>query len=139
MAASRPPLWTCCCPTSVEREISEVPELLQPHDGVDLAGIDVAFRTHREAMHRRELPGLSAAAAGDADDLARLAQESPDVLVLPVGVVEPGLRAVGRHTGVVCRSVAPRAALGEELLHEGAVPAEHLDAVAHAVADVDQA
>ena len=61
---------------------------------------------------------------------------------LPVGAVgdeDVALRRVLRQHQVPDRAVLQRLRLDAEFLHEGAVLAEHLDAVVGAVADIDEA
>src|SRR5438128_11559673 len=113
-------------------------ELLGPLARVDLRRIDVALRVYRQIVHPVELAGLAPVPAELAHDVAVLAQQRPDVIVLAVRVVEPGLRRVVRDVEFPDRSVTARRRRDDELLHECPVLLEDLDAVVHPVADVEE-
>src|SRR5207247_1313772 len=83
---------------------------------------------HGEVVHPVELPRLAPVAPELREDPAALAQERPDVVVLAVGVVEPGLGRVVRDVHVPHRAAAARRGRDPELLEEGPVPPEDLDA-----------
>ena len=122
-----------------DRAETEVAEFLQPHSCVNFSGIDVALGIHGEAVHRGEVSGESAAAAGLCQHFARAPQERPDVLVLAVGVEEVRLLSVGGQSCVVRGAVAEGVAVSEEFADESPVLLEHLNPVVQAVADVDEA
>src|SRR5207249_5549353 len=71
-------------------------------------------------------------------DPAALAQERPHVVVFAVGGVEPGPGGVVRDVHVPHRAVAARRGGDDELLDEGPVPLEDLDAVVATVADIEE-
>src|SRR5262252_4474634 len=113
-------------------------EPLGPLARVHFGRVDVAPGVYRQIVHPVKLSGLAPVPAELAHDLAVVAQERPDVIVLAVGVVEPGLRRVVRNVEIPDRAVAARGRRDHELLHERAVLLEDLDAVVRPVADVEQ-
>src|SRR5438067_4768310 len=113
-------------------------ELLDTFAVVDLGRIDVTFGVDRHRVNPVKLPGVAAAAAEGADDAAVLALEHPHLVVLAIGAQQIDLPGVGPDRNVPHRAVAERILLEEPYLDERAVLPEHLDAVVHAVADVDQ-
>src|SRR5216684_4254278 len=101
------------------------------------AHVDVAFAVHREGMwhvqRSAEYPLLSDAV----DDLERLTQKNPDVVVPTVDHIEEAL---------IRREREPGGRPGEQCLrrdkafpHKRAVGLENLDAVVGAVGDIDKA
>src|SRR3954454_6175690 len=113
-------------------------EFLDTLSAVDLGRVDVAFGIDRHRVNPVKLPGVAAAAAEGADDRAVLALEHPDLVVLAIGAQQISLSGIGPDRDVPNRAVAERILLEEPLLDEGAVPPKHLDAIVHAVADIDQ-
>src|SRR5437879_2722065 len=101
--------------------------------------IEVALRVDREVVDRAELPGLAPVPTELADDAAVVAHEHPHVVVLAVGVVQPGLGSVVRDLDVPGRAAAARRAGDDELLHEGPVLLQDLGAVLRPVRPVGQA
>src|SRR5215467_9206316 len=113
-------------------------EPLGPFARVHFGRVDVALGVYRQIVHPVKLSGLPPVAAELAHDLAIVAQERPDVIVLSVGVVEPRLRRVVRDVDVPDRAAAARGRRDHELLHERAVLLEDLDAIVRPVAHVEQ-
>src|SRR5262249_33376071 len=113
-------------------------EPLGPLARVDFGRVDVALGVYRQIVHPVKLSGLPPVPPELAHDLAVVAQQGPDVIVLAVGVVEPGLRRVVRDVEIPDRAGAARGRRDYELLHERAVLPEELDAVVRALAHVAQ-
>src|SRR4029434_11314114 len=80
-----------------DRAETEVAKFLQPHSRVHFSSIDIALGIHGEAVHRGEVSGESAAAAGLRQDFARTPQKCPDMLVLAVGGEDVRLFSVPRQ------------------------------------------
>src|SRR5712691_6497043 len=113
-------------------------ELLSALPGVHLGRVDIAPGVHGEVVHPVERTRLAPVPPKLCEDFAALAQERPHVVVLTVGVVEPGLGRVVRDVHVPHRAAAARRGRDDELLDEGAVLLEDLDAVVAPVADVEE-
>src|SRR5882724_9145565 len=124
---------------SLEREGPLVDELLRALARVDLGRIDVALRVDGHVVDPVELARRAAVAAEVREHAARLAEQRPHVVVLAVGIVEERLAGVLREVHVPRRAAAARGRGHDELADEGAVLAEHLDAIVRAVADVEEA
>src|SRR4030088_1730782 len=114
-------------------------ELLDTLSGIDLGGINVAFRVDRYGVNPVKLSSITAAPPEAADNRAILALQDPDLVVLAIGAQQIGLLRIGPDRDIPHRAVAERVLLEEPLLHKGAVLLEHLDPIVDAVADVNQA
>src|SRR5262245_1645132 len=114
-------------------------ELLRALALAHLGRIEIALRVHREVVDRAELAGRAPALPELADDLAVVARERPHMVVLAVGVVQPGLGRVVREVDVPGRAAATGRSRDDELLQEGPVLLEDLDPVVRPVAHVEQA
>src|SRR5215467_4394357 len=113
-------------------------ELLNSFSLVRLGRVDVALGVRRDAVHGEPLAGLASAVAELGDDVQRLPVHHVDALVLAVGEEDVLLLRILREGDVPHRSVALRRGLDDLLLHELAALLEDLDAVVHAVADVEE-
>src|SRR5438445_12000208 len=90
-------------------------ELLGPLARVDLRRVDVALRVYRQIVHPVELAGLAPVPAELAHGVAVLAQDRPDVVVLAVRGVQPGLRRLLLDVELPDRGLAARRARDAEL------------------------
>ena len=113
-------------------------KLLDALAGIDFARIEVAVGIGGHLVHPVELAGVAAVVSGLAEDAAIAAQQRPNDVVLAVGDQQELLIAVAREGQLPDRSVAQRFLAQEELLQEFSLLGEHLDAIVHAIADVDQ-
>src|SRR5262245_54500031 len=116
-----------------------VVELLNAFSFECLGRVDVALGIDRDAMHAIELAGLASATAERCQLGHGLALDDADALVLPVGDVEEALLRILGEGHFPGRAGGERVLGKEVLAHIGAVGAEDLDAVVHAIADVAQA
>src|SRR5262245_38063886 len=103
-----------------------------------LGRIELALLVDGEVVDSTELARLVPVPAEMADDAAVVAYERPHMVVLAVGVVQPGLGYVVGDVDIPCRSAAARRARDDEFLHEGSVLLEDLDAVVRPVAHVQE-
>src|SRR6185503_2182960 len=115
-----------------------VEEPLQTFSFPGLRRVDVPLRIGRDAVHAVELAGLPPAVAEAGQLLQRLPIDDADDVVHAVGHVDVLLLRVLRERDVPYRARALRVLREEAFLHELALGREHLQAIADAVADVDE-
>src|SRR5712692_4486059 len=121
------------------RAYAFVDEFLHALSFVRLGRVEVAFGIAGDAVHAVELAGLAPAVAEVRNLLQRLAQYDAHLLVLAVGEEHEALPGILRERDIPGRARGERLLGIEPFLHERPVRAEHLHAVALAVAHVDQA
>src|SRR6185437_11846366 len=114
-------------------------EFLHAFSRVDLARVQVPLRVHKCHVDEVEHPALMAMVADLADDLAGVAFELPDHIVHDVGDEDVFLARIGGKIDRTGRAAAQRVIGNEKLLEEFSLLGEDLDAVAGAVADINQA
>src|SRR4029077_634991 len=115
-----------------------IDELLNTLAFVGLCRVEVALVFSGDAVHAVELAGLAPAVAEVRDLLQRLAQYDAHLLVLAVGEKHEPLPGILRERDVPGRARGERFLGIEAFFHELAVRTEYLNAVALAVAHVDQ-
>ena len=115
-----------------------VDELLQALAFEGLGHIDVAVRVGHDAVCTVELTRLAPTVAEARNDLHLLAVDDVDLLVHAVGQIDVLLVRVARECDVPDRPGTQRVFGDEQLFDIRAVLLEHLNAVAHAVAHIDQ-
>src|SRR5262245_24322668 len=113
-------------------------ELLRPAAPADLGRVQIPLRVDGDVVQPFELSRLAPVPAPLRQRLAVLARDGVDLAVGTVGDEDEALLRIDRQDEVPNRAVLQRRRLDPELLHEGPVLAEHLDAVVDAVAHVDQ-
>src|SRR5262245_22934609 len=86
-----------------------------------------------------ELAGIAAIPPERPDHIAGFAHQRPHLVVGAVGIEQEGLFAIDPEIEVPDRARGPGVLFVDELLHEGAVLAEDLDAVVGTIAYIDQA
>src|SRR6185503_15313616 len=116
-----------------------------------LAGVHVALRVNRDAADGEELSRVTSTAAERADRRERVALQDVDLLVVAVGDEHVALLGVIREREIPRRAMrrddaelsgdrrAERVLRHDGFLHERAIFAKYLDAIAAAVADIDLA
>src|SRR5262245_4541314 len=125
-------------PTDQQTRLLHRREALHALARAHFGRVKVAASVDREVVEPVELAGLAAEAPERGDALPGLAHHDVDLTVRAVRDEEMRLQRVGREDQIVHRAVDLRFRLDRVLANEGAVLAEHLDAVVGAVADVDQ-
>ena len=90
-------------------------------------------------MNPVELPGVAAVVPKAADHAAVVALDDADLVVLAIGAQQVTLFRIRPDRDIPHRAAAERGLLEEPLFDERAVLLEDLDAVVHAVADINQA
>src|SRR5450759_276802 len=113
-------------------------EFLRTVPEADFRRVDIAFRIDGDVMHPFELAGLAAMPTPLREHLPVVAVDRDDLAVRPVGDENIFLCGIFRQHEIPNRTVLQSLRLDPELLHEGAILAEHLDAVIGAVADIDE-
>src|SRR5690349_11318778 len=116
-----------------------VHESLHALSAIGFGGVDVALGIRGDTVDRVELAGLAAAVAEAGQDFHRLAQHDVNLLVGSVRQVDVLLLRILGERDVPRRPVAERVLGDEYFLDELAVRSEYLNAIVHAVADVQHA
>src|SRR5829696_3645188 len=113
-----------------------------------VARMHVSLPVDRDTAYGEELSRITAAAAECPDRRERVALQDVYLLIVAVGDEHVTLLGVIRKREIPCRAVgrdhaelsghrrAERILRDDRFLHEGAVLAKHLNAVAAAIADV---
>jgi hypothetical protein len=104
----------------------------------DLRRVEGALRVNRDVVHPLKLAGLAPVTAPLREHLSILARKRVDLAIGAVGDEDELLLRIDRQHQVPDRAVGERLRFDPEFLHEGAILAEHLDAVVDTVADIDE-
>src|SRR3970282_1255916 len=121
-----------------DRGHSLVDELLNALPFVGFRGVDVALRIGGDAVHAVELTRLPPAGAEAGEDFELLPVDDVDLLVLAVGEVDVPLLGVSGEGDVPDRPASEGLSRDDELVHVLPAQTEDLDAISHAVADVQK-
>src|SRR6188472_304764 len=125
--------------TSLCHRRDDIAEFLRAFSGIHFGRVNIALGVDGEIMHPVELASVTAVAAEHPDDLAGVAHQRAHLVVGAVGVEQEALLSIDPEVEVPYRARGSGAFFVRELLHEGAVLAEDLDAVVGAIAHIDQA
>src|SRR5690349_9115735 len=134
MAATR--AMTLNFPSTLERHQGE---LLRTSSVPDFSRVQVALTVDRDVVHPLEFARHAPGATEGAELPAARALERVDPTIRAIGDIHVFLFGVVREHHVPHGAVRARERLDAKLLHELAGRLEHLDAIVHAIADVNAA